>query len=286
MAQDNRVTVVDGLDGAVLGHLDGIVGGSHGVAISASTGKGFTDDGKAGTAIPFDLRTLEAEKAIAVGADADTAVIDPVTDHLFIINGDPGTISVIDLRALAVIQTIIIGGKLEFAVADGEGHLFVNGEAKREIVRIDTRTGRIEARWGMPDCVDPHGLAIDPATRRLFSGCTNERMVVMDSISGAIVATVPIGRGSDGVAFDPKRRRILSANGLDGTLSVIREVSAEEFVPLEAVQTMVSGRTLTVDPDSGRIYIAAAETDPAEEPGGRAVPRPGTLRLLFLDPMP
>jgi hypothetical protein len=41
---------------------------------------------------------------------------------------------------------------------------------------------------------------------------------------------------------------------------------------------------MALDPDTGRLYIAAADTDPNPTPGGRAKVRPGTLKLLVLDP--
>ena len=284
VAHGDRVSVVDGSSGASLGNVTGMPGGSHGTVVTGTMG--YTDDGRAGTVVPFDVRTLTSKASIKVGDDSDAMLDDPVTGLVFVVDGDPGTISVVDPRTSALVKTIDVGGKLEYAVADGLGHLYVNGEAKREVVQIDTRSARVDARWPMPDCVDPHGLAIDTTTRRLFAGCLNERMVVLNADSGAVVATVPIGRGSDAIAFDPKRRRILSANGLDGTMSVIREMDKDVYVALEPVRTMVSGRTLAVNTGTGRVYVAAAETDPAKIPGGRPVSRPGSLRLLFLDPKP
>ena len=140
------------------------------------------------------------------------------------------------------------------------------------------------AHWPITDCASPHGAAIDAATHRLFVSCVNERLVVVDTDTGKEVAGVPIGRGADAAAFDPKRRLVFSSNGLDGTLSVIREETPDTYVVVATIKTAPSGRTMGIDPETGRIYIAAADTDPSPTPGGRPIPRPGTLKLLFLDP--
>jgi DNA-binding beta-propeller fold protein YncE len=193
---------------------------------------------------------------------------------------------VIDPKTDSVITTIDGGGKLEFAVSDDRGSLYVNGEANKEILRVNTRTNTVDARWPIPSCTSPHGLAIDKTAHRLFSSCVNSVLVVVDTDTGAVIATVPIGKGSDDAAFDPKRKLVFSSNGLDGTLSIIQEKDANTFVPAATIKTSVSGRTMAIDPDTGRLYIAAADVDPSPTPGGRPRPRPGSLKLLFLDPAP
>lgn len=120
------------------------------------------------------------------------------------------------------------------------------------------------------------------------SSCVNSILVVVNTDSGATVATVPIGRGTDGAAFDPKRKLIFSANGIDGTLSVIREANPDTFVPLAPIKTAVTARTLTIDPATGRLYLAAAEVDARAPPGPNGRPHlvPGSLKLMYLDPLP
>lgn len=285
VAHGNRVTVVDGASGAVVGNVEGFAGGTHGVAVSAANGRGYSNDGKAGTASSFDLTTLKAIKTIKADEDADGIVADPVTGHIFVINGDPGTVTVIDPKTDSVIATINGGAKLEFGVAGDKGKIYVNGEAKKDIVRIDTATNKIDARWPIPGCTSPHGIAVDLAAHRLFSSCVNSVLVVVDTDSGAVVTSVAIGKGSDGAAFDPKRKLIFSSNGADGTISVIQEKDPQTFVALAPIKTAVTGKTMAIDPDSGRIYVAAADVDStAQTPNGRPKVVPGTLKLMFVDP--
>ena len=288
VSHGDRVAVLDGHSGRILGQIEGFPGGTHGIAVVAASGRGYTDDGRAGTATSFDLTTLKTGKAIKADEDADGIAYDPASGHVFVVDGDPGKLTVIDPQTDSAIATIDAGGKLEFAVADGQGKLYVNGEARREIVRVDTRTNTVDAHWPISNCVSPHGLAIDPASRRLFSSCVNGLLVVVNTDSGATVATVPIGRGTDGAAFDPKRKLIFSANGIDGTLSVIRETNPDTFVALAPIKTAVTARTLTIDPKTGRLYLAAAEVDAQAPAGPNGRPRvvPGSLKLIILDPVP
>lgn len=284
VAHGDRVAVVSAQTGKLIGQVEGVPGGTHGIGISHATGLGFTDDGEAGQAIAFDLKTLKINKRIKADADADGIVFDKASGHVFVIEGDPAAVQVIDPKTKTVVATIPAGGKLEYGVSDGRGHVFINGEEKQEIVRINSRTNKVQAHWPMPDCDSPHGLAMDPASHRLFAGCVNSALVVMNSETGAVVATLPIGKGSDAIAFDPKRRRVFSSNGADGTISVFQETAPDAYSALTPIPTAISGRTMDLDPDTGRLFVAAADTDPSPTPGGRARPRPGTLRLMILDP--
>ena len=184
-----------------------------------------------------------------------------------------------------VAGTIKIGGSLEAAAVDGRGHLFVNGAERSEIVEVDTASDTVVNRWPIPDCKSPHGMAIDPARHRLFTSCVNGRLDVVDTDTGREVASAPIGLGTDSAAFDPVRRRIFSSNGRDGTISVIEEVDADTYRPLQSITTQVSGRTMAVDASTGRLFVAAAEIDPTGPTTGRRRFLPGTLKLLVFDPV-
>ena len=288
IAHDDRVTVVDGGTGSIIGNVEGLQGGAHGVAIVPGTERGYTDDGHAGTAASFDLDKLNLIKTIKADADADAIVFDPTSGHIFVVDGDPGKLTVIDPKSDSAVATINVGGKLETAVAGGNGKLYVNGEEKQEIVRVDTATNEVDAHWPIPNCTSPHGLAIDSDAHRLFSSCENNVLVVIDADAGTIVATLPIGARSDGAAFDPKRKLIFSSNG-DGTLSVIAEKDANSFASVASVATKRGARTMTLDPETGRIYLVAADTtiNPSADPSDfrhRYVVTPGSAQLLFLDP--
>jgi YVTN family beta-propeller protein len=288
VAHGDRLSVVDGKSGALIGEVTGIPGGTHGIGLSG--GKGYTDDGQAGVAVVFDPKTLKVLKTIPAAPDADGIAVDPLTGHVFVVNGNSKTLTVIDPKTDQAVATVEGGGGLEYAVAGPGGKLYVNGAENKEILRVDTRTNQVDARWPVPDCTSPHGLAIDPALHRLFTTCVNQVLTVLDTDTGAVVATLPIGAGTDGAAFDPARKRVFSSNN-DGTVTVIAENGPNNFTVAGAVTTQVTGKNMGIDPATGRLYVVVADIDPAAPvpvgPNGRPgrpKPLPGTLKLLFLDP--
>lgn len=282
VAHGNQVAVVNGDTGEIIGTIGPIAGGTHGVAVSHAPERGYTDDGEAGTANSFDPSTLKLQGAVKADDDADGIVADPVSGHVFVINSDAGTITVLDPQTDKAIAKIEAKAKLEFGVGGNNGKVYVNGEAKKEILRVDTHTNKIDAHWPMPNCMSPHGIAYDEGAHRVFSTCANGVMTILNADNGQVVASVPIGRGTDSAAFDPVRKLAFSSNGLDGTLSVIAEKDANTFVPVATIKTAMTGRTMAINPKTGRIYIAAGDTDLAAT--GRPKTLPGTLKLLFFDP--
>ena len=288
VAHGDRVSAVDGIRGTLVGEVSGIAGGAHGVATIPQSEKAYTDDGKAGLAIVFNLQSLKVERTIGAEADADAVVYDRSSGNVFVINGDSGKITVIDSKTDRPVATIDLDGKLELGAVDGSGKLFVNIANKREIARIDTHSNKIDGRWAIDSCDSPHGLAIDTDSRRLFASCENKVMVVVDAETGHIVASLPIGARTDGAAFDPVRKRAFSSNG-DGTLTVIAENGPNDFSVAGTIQTMIGARTMTLDPKTGRLYLVAADTvlDPQADPADarhRYKAIPGSAKLLFLDP--
>lgn len=284
LAHGDRLAVIDGEAGVLVAEVKGISGGTHGSAISLATHQGFTDDGRNGKAVAFDLSTFRVTRQIPADVDADAIALDRATGRLFVIEGDPAAVTVIDPKTDQPITTIKAGEKLEYAVGDGRGSIYAAGEEKGDILKIDARTNRITARWPTLACESPHGIAIDAVSHRVFMGCVNKSMMVVDTVSGKVVANLPIGRGSDAIAFDPVRRRVFSSNGADGTITVYQQRSPNDYVALSPVTTAVSARTMSLDPRTGRLFVAAADTDPNPTPGGRPKVRPGTLKLLIFRP--
>jgi YVTN family beta-propeller protein len=286
-AHGDRVSVLNSRSGALVGSVVGMPGGTHGIAIVQATGRGYTDDGKAGIVAVFDLKTLKVVKRIRAENDADGVVFDPASGHVFVIDGDSGKLTVIDPKTDSVVATIDGGGALEFGDTGDNGKFYVDGAENNEIVRIDTTTNKADAHWPMPGCIKPHGLAIDRAHHRLFASCSNKVMVVMNAENGAVIATFPIGAGTDFATFDPKRELAFSSNR-DGTLSVVAELSPDKFVALAPIPTELGARTMALDPASGRIYLVTADMTVNKTAAPNNLRHhyriaPGSVRLLILD---
>jgi YVTN family beta-propeller protein len=284
-SHSTSIDVFDARTGAPIGKV--AVPGANGVALVPAKGKGYAGSRTNKSVIVFDLASLKTLSEVPADEDTDGVVYDPKSKRVFVMEGDPHEVLVIDTNTDAVLGRIDLGGQPEFAAVDDAGSLFVNMEEQRAIVRIDTASLKIEARWPIPSCESPHGMAVDTHSKRVFTTCINSKAVLVDARTGRVVAEVPIGRGSDAAGFDPVRKRALSSNG-EGSLSVIRELSRDKYESLGEVPTQPLARTMALDPDSGRVYLVCGdriEVDPtATSPRKRYGVKPGSVRMLFFDP--
>lgn len=245
--------------------------GVHGIAIATEFNRGFTSNGRSASVTIFDPKTLQVIGTAKTGERPDAIVYDPASKRIFTFNAGGKNSTVIDAATGNVVGEIPVGGKPEFAVADGDGHVYVNIEDTAEIVDIDSKNLKELHRWKMSGCEEPSGLAMDRKTRRLFSTCGNKLMKVVSADSGQVVATIPIGTGVDAAEFDPTQALAFSSNG-EGTLTVIHEDSPDKFSVIGNVPTKRGARTMALDPKTRSIYLATAEFEPLP-PGQKGRPK-------------
>ena len=286
VSRGNRVVVIDLDKEAVVGELAGTPG-IHGIAIVPELGKGFTSNGSDSSVTVFDLKTLKATGKIKARGVPDAILYDPASKRVVTFNHGTNDGTSIDPASEKVTGTIDFGGEPEAAVADGKGHIFVNIRSASEIAEFDPLSLKILHRWSLAPGTRPNGLAIDARNRRLFSGCNgNSRMVVMDADKGTVIATVPIGRGSDGCGFDPSKGLAYSANGGDGTVTVIGEAEPGQFKVVATIPTQATARTMALDPRTHRLYLSAATPAPAAagtpKKGGRRANVPGSFVIVVV----
>ncbi len=260
--------------------------GVHGVALARQFGRGFTSNGRASTVTIFDLKTLKKLGEVKTGEGPDAILYDPATHRVFTFNGHGHSSTAIDAATGKAVGTFALGGKPEFAVSDGRGHIFNNLEDKSELVEIDSRALKVVHRWALAPCESPSGLAMDTAHRRLFVGCHNQMMAVVNASNGRVIAHLPIGKGVDATRFDPGTHLAFSSNG-DGTLTVVREVSPSKFEVAGNVTTVRGARTMGLDLKTHRIFSVTAKFGPPPPPTPqRPHPWPtivpGTFELLVL----
>ena len=286
IAHGTEVTVVDTTTDRVVGALAGTVG-AHGITVDPATGDIYADSSERRLAIAFDPKTFKPLAEIPVVLDADGMEYDPASKQIFVTGGDGDAITPIDPATNKPAPDIALGGSPEFLAADGAGSLYDNITDLSQIVRIDTATDKIVARWPLGACIGPKGLAVDPAKRLLFSTCASGVMAVVNADTGAIVATLPIGKGTDSAGFDPVRARAF-APASDGTLTIVSDAGAAPEV-IGTVKTERGARTMAVDPASGDVYLVTArvtKTTPPATPDDHPhfTYAPGSLKLLIYAP--
>src|ERR1019366_8966821 len=197
----------------------------HGIALAPELGRGFTSNGRDGTVSIFDLKTLATSSKIKVGENPDAILYDPATKRVFTFNGRSQDATAVDAVNGTVLGTIKLDGKPEFAASDGKGGVFVNIEDKSELVAIDPNKLEVKSKWPLAPCESPSGLSMDTKHRRLFVGCENKMMAVVDADSGKVLATPAIGEGVDATAFDADTGLAFASCGGDGVLTVVKEES-------------------------------------------------------------
>lgn len=261
--------------------------GVHGVIAVPKTGRGITTNGRSSTVTIFDLKTLAVIVELPTGKNPDALFYDKFSDRVFVFNHTGGSVTAIDIAGGKVVGTLELGGEaVEAGVSDEKGTVFVNLEDVNEIVSFDAKTLAIKNRWKIAPGEEPTGLAIDLKTRRLFSVCHNELMMVIDADNGKIVAQVPIGKRVDGVIFDPSTKQAISSNG-EGSITIVQEVSANEFKVVETVKTELGARTIAFDDKTHHVFVSSAQYGPTpaattENPRPRPPVVPGTFMVLEL----
>lgn len=255
--------------------------GVHGIAIAPDLGRGFISSGRANTATIFDLKTLKTIGTVKTDANPDAIAYDPVSKRVFTFNGRGKNTTAINATDGSVVGTLALGGKPEFAVADGKGSIFVNNEDTSELIEIDTQKIAETHRWPMAPCKSPSGLAMDRKNRRLFAGCDDKVMVVINADTGKVIATPTIGDGVDANAFDPGTALAFASNG-EGTLTVVHEDSPDKFTVIDNVPTKKSARTMGLDLKTHNIFLPSADFDPPAPGERRGKMKPGSFVILVV----
>ena len=273
-----HVVVVDTDAGKVVGDIPDTPG-VHGIAIVPELNRGFISNGRGNNVTIFDVKTLKATGQVATGENPDSIRYDSVSGRVFAFNGRSKSTTAIDAKTGNVAATIPLPGKPEFSVADGKGKVYVNIEDTSEIVEIDAAKATATKKYSLSPCDGPSGLAIDAKNRRLFSVCSNRLMAISDPDTGKVIATPPIGAGSDGAAFDPGTGYAFSSNG-DGTLTIVQQTGGKWDV-LENIATERGARTIAIDEKTHRVYVPTAKAMPSQG-GGRATFLPDTFKVLVV----
>jgi YVTN family beta-propeller protein len=257
VSHGTQVDVLDVDSGAIVGKV-GNTPGVHGIAIAPELGRGFVSDGQSSTVTIFDLKTLKTIAEVPVGKKPDAIIYDPATSRVFAFNGDGNSTSAIEAATGKVVGTVDLGGGPEYAVSDGSGYIYNNLEDESLVLKINARSLKVEQRWPTAPCASPSSIAMDRLNRRLFIGCRNKRMAVMNADTGQVIATLPIGDHVDATAFDPASKLIFNSNG-EGTITVVHQDGSDKYSVVENVKTLPKAKTMALDPKTHQLFLSTAE---------------------------
>ena len=288
LSHATKVVVVDLNTNTIAGEIADTPG-VHGFVAVPEVQRGFSSNGKESKSSVVDLTTLKTVSKIDTGSNPDAIVYEPRHGEVYVFNHTGNSVTVINAKAATVSATIPLGGTPEFAaVNEAAGRVYCNIEDKSEVAVIDVDKHEVVAHWSLAPGEEPSGIALDAAHHRLFSGCHNKMMVMLDTESGKVVGSVPIGAGVDGCAFDDATQLAFASCG-EGTTIIAREETPGKLTILQTLKTERGARTMALDPKSHRIYLPSAQFQPPPSPSpgaspGRPTVVPNTLKLLVYGP--
>ena len=288
LSHATKVVVVDLGKNSVIGEITDTPGVHAFVAVPALQ-RGFSSNGKEAKASVVDLRTLKTISKIDTGQSPDAIVYEPNHREVYVFNHAGNSCTVIDVQTATVSTTIQLSGKPEFATVDeAAGRIYCNIEDRSEVAVIDTLKHEVIARWAIAPGEELSGIALDASHHRLFAGCHNKMMVMLDTNTGKVIANVPIGAGVDGCAFDDSTDLAFASCG-DGTTTIAKEDAPNKLAVAQVLKTQRGARTMALDPTTHQIYLPTAQFVPAPSPSLGASPArprivPNTLKVLVYAP--
>jgi YVTN family beta-propeller protein len=287
LSHATKVVIVDIDANKVVGEI-GDTPGVHAFVAVPEVQRGFSSNGKENKSSVVDLKTLQTTGKVDTGKNPDAIVADSKRGEVYVFNHSGGSATVIDAKTATVTATVSLSGNPEFAVADeAAGRVYCNIEDKNEVAVIDAAKHAVIASWPLAPGEEPTGIALDAAHHRLFATC-KKLLVMVDTESGKVVATVPTGSGTDGCAFDDATQLVFASCG-EGVTTIAKEEAPDKLTVVETLKTERGARTIALDPKTHRIFLPTAQFQPAPSPSpgaspGRPTIVPNTQKLLVYGP--
>ena len=264
VSHGNEVDVVDVATDKVVGIISGM-NQTHGIAIAPGYNRGFITSGGNSSVRVFDLKTFATVVDLPAAGSPDGIVFEPKTERIFAFDHRGGVVTVIDAKTARVAGTLEIGGMPEFPVTNGNGIVWVNQEDRNTLVKIDAATMKVLNTYPGAPCEGPTSMDLDRRNRRLFIGCGNEKMAVVNADTGAVITTQPIGIHVDATWFDAGTGLIFNANR--STVTVIHQDGKDKYSVVQTIDTEGHANTLAVDFKTHKFYTATSmyKTEPVPQ---------------------
>lgn len=260
--EKNTIEVVDLKAGAVSHSLAGFQK-PQGVLFLSPISRLFVASGQDGSVKTFDGAALAPGRTVTVSLGADAIGYDPRRNEIYVGSGgadagkDRGDLTVFDAATLRQAAALTTDAHAGGSVAERNGgRMFVLVPEKGQVVVLDRDTHAPLATWTVPDIQKDVAIALDEKGHRLFLGVrTPASLVVLNSDTGATVASVPTAATLDGLSFDAATRRIYTTGG-EGFLDVTQQIDADHYRRIARIPTGPAARTSLFVPEWKQLFVA------------------------------
>ena len=268
---DSTVVVVNPGEGKVVGTISGI-SDVHGVLAVPESGRIYATATGSNQVVVIDAQTFQIIARVPTGRYPDGLAYAPNSQKVYVSDAHGQSETVIDARTNRRIATIPLGGSVGNTQYDSETqHIFVNGQGRHELVEIDPATDKIVQRIPLPGAEGNHGLEIDTKRRLAFIACEgNDRLLVLDLKTKAVVSTFRVAGGPDVLAYDDKLGKLYVAS--EGGTVYLFSVDDRGVRSAGEMAIGMNAHTIAVDPSSHEVYL------PVNYPDGKALLKIFTLR--------
>jgi DNA-binding beta-propeller fold protein YncE len=192
----------------------------HGVLAISELGRVYASATGTNEVVAIDEKSLAIIARMPGGTYPDGLAYSPETHKVYVSDEHGGTDTVIDVVSNSRVATVQIGGVIGNTQYDAASHhMFINAQSTSELVEVNPSTDQIVRRIKVAGANGNHGLLIDADSQRAFIACEgNDRLIVLDLRSGAVLAQFPVAKDPDVLAFDAQRQKLYVA-GESGEVS-------------------------------------------------------------------
>jgi DNA-binding beta-propeller fold protein YncE len=242
--QDERIAEIKGLPEP------------QGVYYESKTNQLYVATGGDGKLRVYNGKSLALREALEFGGDADNVRYDQQTDEVWVGYGNGG-IGIVNSAGQKVGSVELRTHPESFQFDRSKDRVYANVPNQFGVAVIDRKSRIAVAKWGLGFAAANYPMALDETGKRLFVGCRlPARLIVLDTNSGQVVATLPTVGDTDDVFYDATRYLIYVIGG-EGAVEVFRQRDPEHYESMGRTPTGSGARTGFFVPSFNRLYVAA-----------------------------
>jgi len=260
---NNTVEVLDLRKGERIHSITGL-GAPQGIVYIPELNRFFVANDKGGIFKIYDGKSYQTVGELDFKDDADNVRYDSATKQIYVGFGSGG-IGIINAAGGEQVGLIKLAAHPEAFELEKRGkRIFVNVPNARHVAVINRDKGEVVATWKTGDASANFPMALDETNHRLFIGCRSpSKLVVLNTESGNLVASIGISSDIDDIFYDSKRHRIYAICGA-GKIDIIEQTSADAYKAFAKIDTANGARTGLFVPERDTIFVAVPHRGPQQ----------------------